>query len=87
LPLNTVCKNSKVLVWNMDRKHTFTVKIVMSDEFDGNENYISVTDPIAIALLGYPSGAVTEWEMPDGINRFKIISVSQLDTDSVINRN
>ena len=85
LPLNVVCRNAKVLVWNMDKKHTFSVRIVGPNEFDKNENCISINDPIAIALLGYPTGAVTEWEMPDGINRFKVVSVSQLDTDSVMN--
>lgn len=82
LPLNVVCKNAKVLVWNMDKQQTFTVRIVSPEEFDENENCIPMDDPIAIALLGYPSGAITEWEMPDGVNRFKVVSVSQSETGS-----
>jgi len=77
LPLNIVCANVKVLVFNMDKKQTFSIHIVESDTIGRKPNELPLTDPIAIALLGYPTGAVTEWEMPDGINRFKIISVNQ----------
>lgn len=83
LPLNVVCRNAKVVVWNMDKRHTYTVTIVMPEAADVKENKIAITDPVAIALLGYATGAVTEWEMPSGVNRLKIISVSQLDADSV----
>ena len=82
LPLNVVCRNAKVLVWNMDKQQTFTVRIVSPEEFEENENCISMNDPIAVALLGYPTGAITEWEMADGVNRFKVVSVSQSETDS-----
>lgn len=83
LPLNIVCRNAKVMIWNMDKNQTFSVQLVLDETLDG-KNKISITDPIAVALLGYPSGAITEWEMPDGINRFKVISVKQADTDNVI---
>ena len=83
LPLNIVCRNAKVMIWNMDKNQTFSVQLVLDETLNG-KNKISITDPIAVALLGYPSGAITEWEMPDGINRFKVISVKQADTDNVI---
>lgn len=83
LPLNIVCAKVKVLVFNMDKKQTFSIHIVESDTISRKPTELPLTDPIAIALLGYPTGAITEWEMPDGINRFKIISVHQEDEASL----
>jgi len=82
LPLNIVNYNTKIVVWNMDKNQTFTVHLVLPDETNGKEK-ISIFDPISLALIGYPSGAVTQWEMPDGINTFKVVSVSPVDKSSV----
>lgn len=77
LPLNIVRANVKVLVFNVTKNQTFSIRIKESGTISRKSNELPLTDPIAIALLGYPTGAVTEWEMPDGINRLKIISVNQ----------
>ena len=82
MPLNIVSYDTKVVVWNMDKNQTFTVHLVLPHESNGKEK-ISIYDPIALALIGYPSGAVTQWEMPDGIHTFKIVSVNQVDTGRI----
>ena len=77
MPLNVVSSNSDVLIWNINKNQTFSISIVAEDSTEHGTNKIRVTDPIVVALLGYPEGAMTEWEMKDGINKFKVISVGQ----------
>ena len=77
MPLNVVSSNTNVLIWNINKDQTFSVSIIAEDSPEYGTNKIPVTDPIAVALLGYPAGAMTEWEMKDGINKFKVISVGQ----------
>jgi len=77
MPLNVVSANSDVLIWNINKNQTFSISIVAEDSPERGTNKIRVTDPIVVALLGYPAGAMTEWEMKDGINKFKVISVGQ----------
>ena len=79
LPTNVICTNSKVLVSNIEKNQTFNIHIIYPGIQGVNNNDIPLTDPLAIALLGYPGGAVVEWEMPDGVNKFQIISVYQED--------
>jgi regulator of nucleoside diphosphate kinase len=77
LPLNVVCAGSKVLVRNIDKMQTYSVHIVNTDTDRVKKNTILVSDPLAIALLGYSAGNLTEWEMSDGINRLELISVKK----------
>jgi regulator of nucleoside diphosphate kinase len=77
LPLNVVCAGSKVLVRNIDKMQTYSVHIVNTDIDQVKKNTILVSDPLAIALLGYSAGNLTEWEMSDGINRLELISVKK----------
>jgi len=77
MPLNVVSANSDVLIWNINKNQTFSIRIVAEDSPEHGTNKIRVTDPIVVALLGYPVGAMTEWEMKDGVNKFKVISVGQ----------
>jgi hypothetical protein len=77
MPLNVVSPNTNVLIWNINKNQTFSISIVAEDSPEHGTNKIPVTDPIVIALLGYPVGAMTEWQMKDGINKFKVISVGQ----------
>lgn len=77
LPLNVITENVKVLLSNMRKGQTFSINIVKSAlQGISRKNTVLTTDPIAIALLGYAPGAVTEWELEDGINTLKVISVN-----------
>lgn len=78
LPSNVVSFHSKVLVWNMSKSQTFTIHIVPAINSAVNNLEVNPSDPLSLALLGYREGCVIEWEMPDGINQYKIISVSKI---------
>ncbi|SDD75442.1 Transcription elongation factor, GreA/GreB, C-term [Mucilaginibacter pineti] len=82
LPLNVACAGSKVLVRNIDKMQTYSVHIVVNNPDKAKMNRISLSDPLAIALLGYSDGDQTEWEMRDGINRIELVSVHQSKDES-----
>ncbi|MES2419228.1 MAG: GreA/GreB family elongation factor [Bacteroidota bacterium] len=44
---------------------------------------VSIFAPISIALLGYQTGDLIRWEMPDGIKEFKILNVRKLSEEEV----
>ncbi|MFB9843870.1 GreA/GreB family elongation factor [Mucilaginibacter ginsenosidivorans] len=75
LPLNVARQGAKVLVRNIGKHQTFRVHIVAQNPEPARLNKIMITDPLSIALLGYADGHRTEWEMPDGIQRFELLSV------------
>ena len=77
LPLNIARQGSKVLVRNITKNQTYRVHIVAENSGQVDLNKILITDPLSIALLGYADGHRTEWEMPDGIHKFEVVSVSQ----------
>jgi len=51
-------------------------RIVGPDEFDHRENYISVDSPLAQSLLKRETGEEVCVEVPDGIHRYLITSIS-----------
>lgn len=79
LPANVVSLFSKVLLWNMTKGQTFTIHITPDVDSSAVKTQILPSDPLSIALLGYQEGSIIEWEMNDGINKFKIVSVSKGD--------
>jgi transcription elongation factor GreA len=54
---------------------SFTWQIVGEDEADIKKNRISVSSPIARALIGKESGEVVEVQTPGGVKRYEIIDV------------
>lgn len=52
-----------------------TYQIVGEDEADINEGMISVTSPIARALIGKEEGDVVEFQAPGGLKTYEILSV------------
>ena len=82
LPLNIARQGSKVLVRNVTKNQTYRIHIVGDNHDPVSSNKILITDPLSIALLGYADGHRTEWEMPDGVQQFEVISVNQHDDDA-----
>lgn len=66
---------SVVKIESVDNNKTFTFQLVMPQEANMKKQKLSVFAPIGIALLGYQTGTIVEWEMPDGVKKFKIIDV------------
>ncbi len=60
---------------NMDNDDEVTYQIVGKEEADINERLISITSPIARALIGKTVGDVAEVDAPDGIVEYEIVEV------------
>lgn len=53
-------------------------RIVGEDEADINENLISVTSPIARAIIGKHEGDAVDVHAPEGVLRYEIVQVAHL---------
>jgi transcription elongation factor GreA len=60
---------------NMDNGDEVTYQIVGEEEADINESLISITSPIARALIGKTVGDVAEVDAPGGIVEYEIVDV------------
>ena len=74
LPENVASLNSIVGIKNIESGQTFQFQLVLPGEADFKQHKVSVFAPIGIALLGYTIGSEIQWEMPDGLKTFEIIS-------------
>ena len=75
LPSDVVCLRSEARIANVKTGKEFTFKLVMPEEANIKVQKVSVFAPIGIALFGYRTGDSINWEMPDGIQEFKILEV------------
>jgi transcription elongation factor GreA len=60
---------------DLDNEETVTYQIVGDDEADIKRGKISVSSPIARALIGKSSGDVAEVQAPGGIKSYEILDV------------
>lgn len=79
LPGDVVSLNTVVHVQELKSNQNFIFQIVHPSAADVKKNKVSVFAPIAIALLGYSNGSTTMWEMPGGVQEFKILKVVHVD--------
>jgi transcription elongation factor GreA len=63
---------------DMDSGQTVVYQIVGEDEADIKANKISISSPIARALIGKYAGDVAEVQAPGGIREYEIIDVRYL---------
>lgn len=77
LPDDVVCLDSRIDIQEMTSKQKFTFHLVLPSEANMKQQKISVFAPIGIALLGYRTGAIVQWEMPNGLKTFEILKVTQ----------
>lgn len=75
LPLNIVSSDSSVLISNLEKGHTFSIRIASLPGTIATGNVIPLTDSLALALLGYWPGAIVPWEFEQRIQRLKVLSV------------
>jgi transcription elongation factor GreA len=67
-----------VAIVNTDTEELSTYQIVGEDEADIKQGKISVTSPIARALIGKYAGDVVEIQVPSGVVEYEISQVSHL---------
>ena len=77
LPEDVVSLHTEATIVSTDNGKEFVFKLVRPNEADIKVQKVSIFAPISIALLGYQTGDLINWEMPDGIKEFKILKVQK----------
>jgi transcription elongation factor GreA len=72
---DTVKFGATVKVTDEDTGETFTYKIVGEDEADVAKKKISISSPIARAMIGKEEGDTAEVSAPGGAKSFEIVSI------------
>lgn len=77
LPKDIVSVGSKVKVLDYDFDEEVEYRIVGSAEADPMANKISSESPVGKALLGKKKNAKVEAQTPNGVLKFKVLSISR----------
>ena len=74
IPDDVVTMNSEVRLKDLDSGDVKIYRLVFPAQ-TRTENSVSILAPIGTALLGYRVGDTTEWRVPKGIRRLKVLEV------------
>jgi transcription elongation factor GreA len=77
-PTGKVIFGTTVTLLNVDTEHTVTYRIVGEDEADVKQGRLSVTSPIARALIGKDEGDEVSITTPGGVVTYEITTVEHL---------
>ncbi|WP_199120178.1 GreA/GreB family elongation factor [Pedobacter sp. ASV28] len=78
IPDTVVDINKSVKVKEIESGKQFTYHLVSPQRAKRKNNTISILSPIGIAMLGYKEGARLDWEMPEGVKSYEILTVSKI---------
>ncbi|ANH59727.1 transcription elongation factor GreA [Dokdonia donghaensis] len=77
LDTSKVLVHSTVKIKNQTNGATMTYKLVAQNEADIKKGLISVDSPIGKGLLGKKVGEVAEIQVPSGIMKFDVVSITR----------
>ena len=77
LDLTKVLALSKVKIKNLDNNMEFEYTLVADAVSDLSQGKLSVSSPIGHGLLGKEVGDIAEIEVPSGLMKFEILSISR----------
>jgi transcription elongation factor GreA len=77
LTTETVCMGVTVKLFDMDTETEVKYIIVGQDEANPVEDRISLTSPVAQALLGKKPGEIVDIHVPAGVLKYKVINISR----------
>ncbi len=83
LPDDVVALYTEAKIESTSNKQEFKFKLVKPKEANMKLHKVSIFAPISIALWGYQTGDLINWEMPDGIKEFKIMEVRKLTEEEI----
>jgi regulator of nucleoside diphosphate kinase len=78
LPADVVTVDTLVTVKELETGTETTYKLVAPARARRKHETMSILSPIAVAMLGYSSGSMVQWEMEDGIKSYQIVNVAPL---------
>lgn len=78
LPKDVVTVDTLVTVKDLETGDTQEYKFVGPDSAKKKNGTVSILSPMGIAMIGYPVGAVVEWEFNAEIKKNQIIGVTPI---------
>ncbi|SMC53190.1 GreA/GreB family elongation factor [Pedobacter africanus] len=78
LPTDVVTVDTLVTVKDLETGDTQEYKFVGPDSAKKKNGTVSILSPMGIAMIGYPVGAVVEWEFNAEIKKNQIIGVTPI---------
>ena len=75
IPPDIITMNSKVRILDVETDEEMVFTLVFPTEADLKQEKLSVLAPIGTAILGFKTGDVINWNVPDGIRKIKVIEV------------
>ncbi|TGM34818.1 nucleoside diphosphate kinase regulator [Leptospira biflexa] len=75
IPSNVVTMNSVIEIKNLEGIEFKEFRLVYPEDSNLDQNQISILAPIATASIGYKTGDVIFWNVPDGVYRFQITEI------------
>jgi len=75
IPANVVTMNSKLYVRDIDSMEEMMFTLVFPKDADLSKDKISVLAPIGSSVLGYKTGDIIQWKMPNRVRNLKIETV------------
>jgi regulator of nucleoside diphosphate kinase len=75
LPADVVTLDSRVQLSDLDSGEKLLFAVVLPSRANADEGRISVLAPLGMAVLGYRSGDVIEWDVPGGRRRLRVTHV------------
>ena len=69
---------STVVLEDVENGEVFTYQIVGEDESNIKQNKISISSPIARALIGKFSGDIAEVQAPGGVREYEVVEVQYI---------
>ncbi|MCY1510071.1 Regulator of nucleoside diphosphate kinase [compost metagenome] len=83
LPEDVVSLHTEAKIVSVANNQEFLFKLVLPKEANIKQHKVSIFAPMSIALLGYQTNDIINWEMPDGIKEFRILSVRRLTAEEI----
>jgi regulator of nucleoside diphosphate kinase len=77
VPADVITMHARARVLDLTSGEYREYELVYPADADISMHRISVLAPLGTALLGYREGDEVEWEMPGGLRRLRIVSVTQ----------
>lgn len=77
IPDDVITMNSTFCLRNLDTGRLQTFTLVLPQHADVSRGKLSILAPVGIAVLGYRTGDVIEWQVPSGKRRFRVESVQK----------
>lgn len=78
LPESVVAINTLVKLKNLRTGEEVEQKFVSPQKARKKNATTSILSPIGIATIGYTTGAIVQWEFPEGMETLQILEVSKI---------